>query len=261
MEEKVLLEEMSWVEIQEAIDEGKNAAIVVSGATEQHGPHLPTGTDTILGYEIAKRAAKRLGSVLVAPVIRPCLSEHHLGFPGSFTLSWETYRDVLEDYCDSLSRCGFKDILLISSHGGNSAVMTAVTPEIAKKLYGRINIHLIDYLALAAAAASELLRENGISKAKAGVHAGYSETSLMLITEPHLVKMESAEKGLDDASFYDPDTIPRSQINTFIFGIAHFSKNGILGDPRGANREIGEKLMNITVNTLVGAISNSLGMA
>ena len=62
MNEKVLMEEMSWVEIQEAIKKGKTIVIVVSGSIEQHGPHLPTGTDTYLGYEIAGRAAVQLGN-------------------------------------------------------------------------------------------------------------------------------------------------------------------------------------------------------
>jgi len=258
MEEKVLMEEMTWVEVKEAIDSGRAGVILVSGAVEQHGPHLPTGTDTMLGYEIAQRAAKRLGNVLVAPVIRPCLSEHHLGFPGSFTLSWETYYEVLEEYCESLAKNGFRDILLVSSHGGNTAVMTAITPDIAKKLYGRANVHLIDYSYLSAPAISALIQENGVSTAQAGVHSGYSETSLMLVARPELVKMECAEKGLDDASFYEPANILRSQIDTFIHGIRHFSDNGILGDARKANREAGKKLMEITVDALVGAISDSL---
>ena len=97
MESKILMEEMDWEEIRDAVDSGKTTVILVSGATEQHGPHLPTGTDTILGYAVAVRAAVQLGNALVAPVIRPALSEHHMGFPGSFTLSWETYLAVLEE--------------------------------------------------------------------------------------------------------------------------------------------------------------------
>ena len=98
MAEKILMEEMSWVEIEAAIENGKTTVIVVSGSIEQHGPHMPTGTDTFLGYEVAQRAARQFGKALVAAVIRPCLSEHHMGFPGSLTLSWETYNDVLYDY-------------------------------------------------------------------------------------------------------------------------------------------------------------------
>lgn len=258
MEEKVLMEEMSWVEIEQAIKDGKTTVIVVSGAIEQHGPHLPTGTDTFLGYEVAQRAARQLGNTLVAAVIRPCLSEHHMGFSGSLTLSWETYNEVLSDYCESLSNCGFMDIVLASSHGGNNAVMTAVTPDIARKFYGKVNIHLVDYLALCSEDEMAYLKDLGISRGKAGVHAGYGETSEMLVAQPDLVKMESAEGGLDDESFYDPQKIARSQIDSFIHGIKHFSKNGILGDPRGANPETGEKLLQMAAGTFAEAISNSI---
>ncbi|MBW1699906.1 MAG: creatininase family protein [Deltaproteobacteria bacterium] len=259
MKEKVLMENMSWVEIKDAIENGKKTVLLISGSIEQHGPHLPTGTDTILGYEIAKRAARQLGNTLVAPVIRPCLSEHHMGFPGSFTLSSETYHRVLKDHCESLANCGFKDILLLSSHGGNTAVLTAIVPDIAIKLYGRANVHLIDYLSLSAEAALPFLEEKGISRAKAGVHAGYSETSLMLVASPRLVKMECAEKGLDEESFYDPVNLSRSQIDTFILGVKHYSGNGVLGDPRKASLEVGEKLMEIVVTAVVKAASNALG--
>ena len=258
MEEKVLLEEMSWVEIEAAIKAGKTTVIVVSGSIEQHGPHLPTGTDTFLGYEVAQRAARQLGNALVAPVIRPCLSEHHMGFPGSLTLSWETYNEVLYDYCESLSNHGFKDIILASSHGGNNAVMTAITPDIARNLYGKANIHLVDYLALCGEDEMAYLKDLGISRGKAGVHAGYGETSEMLVAQPDLVKMEVAEGGLDDEAFYGAKNIPRSQIDSFIFGIKHFSKNGVLGDPRGANEAAGEKLLDMTAGTFAKAITNCI---
>jgi creatinine amidohydrolase len=258
MEEKVIMENMSWVEIKNAIANGKTNVILVSGAIEQHGPHLPTGTDTILGYEIAKRAAIKLGNALVAPVIRPCLSEHHIGFQGSITLNWRTYIQVLEDHCESLSKSGFKDLFLISSHGGNCNFLTAITPDIARKFHTIIDIHLIDNLRLSHDRITEFLEKQGISKTKAGVHSGYAETSEMLVVRPDLVNMNLAEKGLDDESFYEPKNIPKSQIDSFIYGIKHFSPNGILGDPRGANRETGEKLLEISVDVLVNAISEML---
>lgn len=256
MEERVLLEEMSWVEIETAIKAGKTTVIVVSGAIEQHGPHLPTGTDTYLGYEVAQRAARQFGKALVAPVIRPCLSEHHMGFPGSLTLSWKTYNEVLYDYCESLCNYGFTDIILASSHGGNNAVMTAITPDIARKLCDKVNIHLVDYLTLCFEDEIAYLNDLGIPRGKAGVHAGYGETSEMLVAKPDLVKMESAEQGLDDESFYNPKNIARSQIDSFIHGIKHFSKNGVLGDPRDAAPEVGEKLLSMTAGAFTQAISN-----
>ncbi len=259
MEEKVLMEEMSWVEIEEAIRKGRTTVLLLSGSIEQHGPHLPTGTDTFLGYEVAIRAARKLGNALVAPVIRPALSEHHMAFPGSFSLSWETYRDLLEDYCESLARHGFKDVVMMSSHGGNNAVLKALTPDIARRLYDRIHIHLVLHIDKCWQLETAFLQKKGISPTKAGVHAGYGETSELLAVKPQLVKMRFAEEGLVDEDFFKPENIPRSQIDTFTLGIRHFSKNGILGDARGANGEIGEKLLEIAVETVVEEIRKTVG--
>ena len=259
MESNVLMEEMNWEEIRDAVEGGKTTVILVSGATEQHGPHLPTGTDTILGYAVAARAAVQLGTALVAPVIRPALSEHHMGFPGSLTLSWETYLAVLEDCCESLAGSGFNDIVLVSSHGGNVAVLKAVTPHIAKKFSNRVRIHIVDFLRSSGEDSAAFLETFGITRPQMGVHSGYGETAMMLAVAPDLVKMDAAEKGLDDKAFYEPDRMPRSQIDSFIHGIDHFTKNGILGDPRGAGADKGERLMEIAVKSLVKAISNVLG--
>ena len=259
MEEKVLMEEMSWVEIKDAIAGGKTTVLVISGSIEQHGPHLPTGTDTFLAYEIGKRAAQRLGYALVAPIVRPALSEHHMRFPGSFTLSWETYRDVLDDYCDSLARYGFKDLVLMSSHGGNNAVLKAITPDLAKKLYGKVNIHLVLHIEKGMVQAVAFLKEKGISAEKAGVHSGYSETCEMLVAKPHLVKMEFAQQGQVEEALYRPENIPRFQIDSFIHGVQHFSKNGVLGDPRGANGEIGKELIELSVKVMCEEISKAVG--
>lgn len=256
MAQKVLMEEMSWVEIQEALEQGRQTVILVSGSVEQHGPHLPTGTDTILGYEVAQRAARKLGNTLVAPVLRPCLSEHHMAFPGSFTLRWETYRDLLQDCCESLSAAGFKDIVLTSSHGGNNAMLAALTPGMARSLRGKTRLHMVDYLALAQPAETSCLEELGICRGRAGVHAGYTETAMMLAVQPGAVRAGEAAEGYTEESFYDPARIARSQIDSFILGIRHFSENGILGDARGATPKDGSALLEAAVNALVEGITN-----
>jgi creatinine amidohydrolase len=255
MKSKILMEEMNWEEIHEAVEGGKTKAILVSGAMEQHGPHLPIATDTILGYAVSAQAAVKLGNALVAPVIRPALSEHHMGFPGSFTLGWETYIDVLEDCCESLAITGFHDIVLVSSHGGNVAVMKAATPLIAKKMKDRVRIQMVDYLNLSAEKSIAYLETFGITRSRTGVHSGYGETAMMLAVAPDLVNMDAAEKGLAEDAFYEPDHLPRSQIDSFIHGIDHFIDNGILGDPRGADADKGQMLMEIAVDSLVKAIS------
>ena len=115
----VLLEEMTWPEIRDALQNGMRTVVVCAASIEQHGPHLAERTDTTLGYAEAEALARRLGNALVAPVIRPGLSAHHMVLPGTVTLRPEVFRGVVEDYISSYVRHGFTTIVLISSHGGN----------------------------------------------------------------------------------------------------------------------------------------------
>jgi len=255
---RVCMEQMTWDEIRDAVRAGKTTAILVSGAMEQHGPHLPVATDTLLGYAVAVKAAEILGNALVAPIVYPGLSEHHMGFPGSFTLTWDTYLEILEAFCEGLAESGFRDIVLTSSHGGNVAVLKVLTPRIAKKMGSRTRVNMVDYLRASSGAVEDYLKNAGISKTRAGVHSGYAETAMMLAVEPDLVEMDAVEEGLVDDAFYHADHIARSQIDTFIHGVHHFIPNGILGDPRGAEAEQGRRLMEITVRSFVGGIRNIL---
>lgn len=249
MAEKVLMEDMTWGEIEQAIKDGKNTVLVVAGSIEQHGPHLPTSTDTTLGYAVAERCARKLGNVLVAPVIRPGLSEHHIGFPGSFTVTIDTFISILYEYCESLIKTGFKNICIFSSHGGNTDALTTYIPRIAQRFMGRAMIFTIPperYLFVDV----DYLAKKGVSRAKAGVHAGYSETCMMLYLKPSITRMDLAKKGLANEEFYQPINLWKSQLETFTMGVKKKSPNGVLGDPRGASAEVGKKLIEVTVNSL-----------
>ena len=129
VEATVLLEEMTWPAVRDAIAAGKTSVVFACGAIEQHGPHLPLATDAYLGTAIAERAARIAGNTLVAPTLRPGLSEHHMDFPGSLTLRFETFMAVLEDCCVSLASHGFTRIVIFPSHGGNADTMKAWTPR------------------------------------------------------------------------------------------------------------------------------------
>jgi creatinine amidohydrolase len=248
--EKLLLEEMTWPEVEEGISSGKTTVVFASGAIEQHGPHLPLGTDTYLGTAIAMRAAQIAGNALVAPTLRPGLSEHHMDFPGSLTLRAETFVALLEDYCTSLASHGFKRIVIFPSHGGNADVMKAYTPRLAKPLADRCELVLslrgvTEWNRLLEVASAE-----GISREQAGVHGGYLETSMMLADKPALVDMDSAEPGRADADFYLAENLQRSQMESFLFGVRKQSENGVLGDPTGANAAAGERLLEIAAQAL-----------
>jgi creatinine amidohydrolase len=258
MSEKVLMEEMTWREIREAIKNGKETAIVVAASIEQHGPHLPTATDTIIGYALAAGVAKKLGNALVAPVIRPALSRHHLGFPGTLTLGMKTFVSVLEEYGLSLKQNGFRNVVLLVSHGGNDDALKAFTPSIAKKLAPEIQLLYVYSLEKNITSLHEFLAERGITPERAGVHAGFTETAMMLYLRPDLVNMERAVPGLTDEAFYRPENLIHSKIDSFIHGVRSQSENGILGDPTGANPEIGKELFEQKINGIVEEVRTNL---
>lgn len=255
MTERVLMEEMSWREIEEAIAAGKENVIQVAASIEQHGPHLPIGTDTYLGYALAEAAARKLGNTLVAPVIRPGLSAHHRDFPGTMYLGFDTFVAVLEDCCMSLARTGFRRIFIMSSHGGNTDMMVAHLPEIAKKIGpDRCEVFMVMPFMRAEEKVAALREEYGIRMGKLGVHSGYGETSMMLAIREELVNMDRAEQGRDDEDFYKPEQFKRSQLEAFTRGVKYQSGNGILGDARGANAEFGRKLIQLRVEAIVEEI-------
>ncbi|HEX4517999.1 MAG TPA: creatininase family protein [Gaiellaceae bacterium] len=237
------MEEMTWPEIKEAMEAGRTTALLACGASEQHGPHLPTGTDTYLGSAIAERAARIAGNALVAPTLRPGLSEHHMHFPGSFSLRIETFVALLEDYCESLARQGFERIVLFPSHGGNSDVMRAYGPTLARAQRGRCEVIVragADFQKM-----FDLLAGRGVGMGAAGVHAGYAETSEMLECQPHLVHMDRAVPGRCDEDFYKPENIGRSQMESYLEGIQTQSPTGVLGDPTGATAEAGVEILEL----------------
>jgi len=245
----VLMQELTWPEIKQAIADGKTTAVFACGAIEQHGPHLPTGTDDYLGTAIAERAARIAGNALVAPTIRPGLSEHHMHFAGSFTLRPSTFVALIEDYCESLVRHGFERVVIFPSHGGNADTMKAHAPLLARAFQGRCEI-VVSTRSDRFERMGELLAERGVTIGCAGAHAGYTETSMMLDYRPGVVDMDAAAPGRCDDEFYRPENIERSQMESFLYGIQTQSPNGILGDPTGSTGEVGDELLRLAAESL-----------
>src|SRR5919199_6108866 len=167
MADMVLMEHLSWKQIAEVVAAGKTTVILDAGAIEQHGPHLPTATDTLIGQAVAERAARELDNALVAPVVRPACSAHHLGFPGTLTLEFMTFVDVLTQIVRNLADAGFKNIALMSSHGGNIDIMVAFAPTIAKSVQGKARVFMVSTLDLYFKQAQEVLEAEGISRPRA----------------------------------------------------------------------------------------------
>ena len=107
----IRMEDMNWPDIKKAMEEGHTTVVVGIGSTEQHGPHLPTKTDTLIGDLIAHGVASMLGKALQARTISVGCSEHHLAFPGTISLQASTLKMMMGDYTESLIKQGFKKII------------------------------------------------------------------------------------------------------------------------------------------------------
>lgn len=229
----VLLSELTWPEVRELLASGQvDTAVVAVGATEQHGPHLPLGTDAILAQAIGERVAKGLGRALLAPPVVVGRSDHHMAFPGSLTMRQETLAAVLDDYVASLKRHGFANMVLLPTHGGNFGPLAQIAAAL-REAHPEVNIvgyTDLDRLIRALYAASARF---DVSAEAAGAHSGESETSMMLALRPDLVHMEKAKLGyVGSQEGLAPAVFAR--------GIGALDPDGVLGDARLATAPKGD---------------------
>jgi len=247
----IRMEEMTWPEVRTAIDNGFTTVVVGVGSTEQHGPHLPTMTDTRIGDEIAHRVALRLGHALQARTIPIGVSEHHLAFGATVSIRQSTLKAILLDYIDSLARDGFTSIVLLPSHGGNFATVQAVIDEAAGSRPGVVVTGYAELLPF-----SDVLEQAsgrfGISADAAGAHAGENETSIMLALEPDLVHSDRFAAG-----YVGP--LGEEQVKIiFERGMTSLTANGVLGDPTEASAEKGEAYLDALAEFLAAEVSPTL---
>ena len=230
----LMLEEMSYPEVANALADGYKTVIIAAGATEQHGPHLPIGTDNMLGIIFAKALAEELGNTLIAPIIPLGLSRAFIAYPGSLTIKHHTFMALLEDFVDGYVQHGFETIILLPSHFGNFAVMGKFAKEAAAKYPDTKIICCFNYDVLASIN-KQSFEMDGVSANIAGTHAGEAETSMMLAFYPDFVDMALAEEGFTG----DLDGVRDKMLEE---GVQTIAKNGILGDARLASAERGKKI-------------------
>ena len=229
----IRMEEMTAPDINAAVANGYKTVVIGVGSTEQHGPHLPTMTDTRIGDEIANRVALKLDNALQARTIPIGISDHHLAFGGTISIKPETLKMIICDYVNSLVQCGFTRIIFLPSHGGNFVSIEQAVKESQIK-YPELKI--IGYTDLLGFAnfLNSVSNEFGITDDESGAHAGESETSIMMLLENNLVLKEKFECG-----YLGPTGEEEVRI-ILAKGMPALTKNGILGDPSKASSEKGE---------------------
>lgn len=240
MEPEVLIENLTWTDVEARLAAGHRRAVICAASSEQHGPHLPEATDYLLGRATAERVARRLGDALVAPVIRPGCSEHHMAFAGSLTIPASMLMDLLDAYVDGLRRTGFESFAVFSSHGGNFPVL-AEWERTRPKPGVRVVADLNAFMETLVAVERRFGRDDGPV-----LHADVCETAMMLHLHPELVHMDRAEPGF--VGDLEPERLFRE-------GMPGISPNGILGNPVGATAEMGAEMLDALAGWLAAQLS------
>jgi creatinine amidohydrolase len=228
-----MLADCTLVEVEEQIARSPKVLIPV-GATEQHGPHAPFGTDFILSTEVSRRVARR-SDALVAPPLAYGVSGDHRGYAGVPFLSPATMTALVQDVVRSLADGGFREIVLVNGHYTNFIVLSAAIMEIGDRLPpGTIAFPFNYWDALPPDQLAAYLGP------EVGLHANIGETSAVMAVDASLVDLSRAER--DYPAF--PVTPTPAMVSAYFFSargsLPRASRSGVWGDPTGSTAEQGE---------------------
>ncbi len=231
----VFIEELTWPEVRDAIAGGATTAIYYAGSTEQNGPHLVTGKHTFVARHVAGRIATSLGNALVYPILPfaptgdAAAKTGHMRFPGTVSLSEETYTAVARDVVASAHATGFKFVALMGDHGGGQQALEKLAASLDRQRAGQGT--RVGYVPDVYFASERRVREYlAARRLPAGEHAAIPDTSELLFLDiaSKWVRLGKLEAG--------------------------DGRNGVEGDPRGASAEFGKAFIDFKVDAAVAQI-------
>lgn len=205
--------------------------LVPVGSVEQHGPHLPLETDTIIATAVATATAERLGGreagIWVAPALTYGSSGEHQSFPGTCSIGTEALQLLVVELVRSI-RTWAPRVVLVNGHGGNLGAMQSAVDQLHREGHD---------VAWVACATEDV-----------DLHAGRTETSILLHFCPDEVRLDLAEAG---------DCRPLAEILPALLsgGVAAISRNGVLGDPTGASADEGSAVLASMVDDIIARVA------
>jgi creatinine amidohydrolase len=235
-----LIEELSWPEIATLVQAGERLCVLPVGATEQHGRHLPTGTDSLLIEAFCREASARTGVPLL-PTLRVSSSHAHTtAWPGTLSFPPRLLADVVVELAMWVRASGFEKLLIVNGHAGNPAPLKVAVEELRWR--GTLQVGLAHWFTLN----SEI--QAAVERDACDWHANAAETSLMLHLRPDLVRRSEIRD--------DPD---RTTGLAFSYTVAQTSVDGLTGTPSAGSAEDGRTLFETVVSALCELVERARG--
>jgi creatinine amidohydrolase len=229
---------LAWPELT-ALDRDTEVGLVPVGATEQHGPHLPTGTDTIIAGALCDAASAVTGAPVLPPIAIGCSYGHATELPGQLSFSPALLAEVLRSYAHWAAHSGLSRLLFVNAHFGNVGALLSATDDL--RLHrADLRVGIANWWALDPVVNAEMQADGD------DVHANRAETAMMMHIAPQLVH---------DARLRDADDPDRTGELVFRYTAPVLSSNGVTGRPSEATPELGAKLFGLTVDALVDRIT------
>jgi creatinine amidohydrolase len=246
-----------WTELRSpelaALAQADALVLLPVGSMEQHGPHLPVDTDSLLAETVSLHAAGLLATahpVVVGPTVWTGMSEHHMRFAGTITLSFDTFAAVLRDVCRSIQRHGFTRIMLVNGHGGHQAPLQVLVGELSQSL-----AHPVQALTYWALDASKQAYGGILTDQTRVLHACEAETSMVLAIAPASVD-EATMLSAPNAPFTrlpDPGVYQYS-------GFHEFTQTGVNGVTKNASASKGGALLEASAQAVAQAVRTQFGL-
>lgn len=223
---------MAWPELAaDRVRGDGEVGLVPVGATEQHGPHLPVGTDTIIANALCDAVSARTDAPVLPEIPVACSYGHGTVLPGTLSLTPELLAAVCRQYAEWAATSGLQRLLFVNSHFGNSAALSIATDHL-RLFRPDLRVGVVDWWSVDDEVARETVLEGD------DVHAHRAETSLMLAIAPDLVRLDRL------ATADDPD---RTGELVFRYTAPALSTNGVTGRPSEATVELGRRLFDRAV--------------
>jgi creatinine amidohydrolase/Fe(II)-dependent formamide hydrolase-like protein len=244
--DSVFLEELTWLEVRDALRAGKTTVVIATGGVEQNGPYLVTGKHNYVLRATTEAIARKLGNALVAPIVAfvpegsidP--ASGHMRYPGTISVRPQTFERLLTDIAESLRVHGFRHIILIGDSGGNQRGMADVAKSLGVKWRQRgIRIYYVpEYYRewTNPQGPQRLLEAQGIHQIPEGLHDDFIVSAVLMSVDPQLVRMhQRVEAG-------------------------KFSINGVSLAPPARSIALGRQLVDHVADVTVTAIRKAIAL-